>query len=583
MSNRVLQTGVKEVNLATYKVFVDGNDIGGTYGVLSIMISKHANKISSAQLILKDGDAAAETFAVSSEPLFLPGKEVELKLGYQNSEDTIFKGIIVKHGIKTRPDKASLLMLELKDAAVKMTVGRKNKYFGDVKDSDVIEEIVGAYSLENDVEATTVEHAKMVQYFVTDWDFVLSRAEANGQLVFTEDGKLVTKKPEIGEADFELAYGHNVLEFEADMDARDQYAASVSKSWDFAGQSVVEEEGEDPGMDDHGNVTAADLSKVIGLETLTQQHSGKVVDKELKEWSNAKLIRSRLAKIKGTVKTQGFKDIKPGDTIQFTGFGDRFNGKAFVASVVHSFTSDTSWYTTIGFGLDQNWFHKSFSDILETPASGLVPAISGLQNGIVTNIHEDEAGEFRVQVRIPVIDAEDAGVWARVATVDAGSNRGFFWRPEVEDEVIVGFVNDDPRDPVILGMVHSSAKAAPEEPAEDNNLKGIVTRSGMKLLFNDGLPSVTLETPGGHKVIMDEEEEQVKIEDMSGNMIVMNPDGIMIQSVKDIIMVADGDVSVEGTKINNKAADKYAAEGGSGAAVESGGQTVIKGSLVAIN
>ena len=48
-------------------------------------------------------------------------------------------------------------------------------------------------------------------------------------------------------------------------------------------------------------------------------------------------------------------------------------------------------------------------------------------------------------------------------------------------------------------------------------------------------------------------------------------------------MVADGDVEVEGTKINNKAADKYAAEGGSGAAVESGGQTVIKGSLVAIN
>ena len=324
MSSRVLQKDVNEVNLATYKVFVEGTDIGGTYGVLSILITKQVNKISTAKLILKDGDVASETFDVSNEALFLPGKEVEVKLGYENSEDTIFKGIVVKHGIKTKPDKASLLMIELKDSAVKMTVGRKNKYFADATDSDVIDEIVGAYGLEKDIEATSVSHAKMVQYFVSDWDFVLSRAEANGQLVFTDDGRVITKKPKVGAADFELAYGHNVLEFEADMDARDQYAASLSKSWDFAGQSVVEEEGEDPGLDDQGNVSAADLSKVMGLDTLIQQHSGKVVDKELKAWSDAKLIRSRLAKIKGTVKTLGFRDIKPGDTIQFAGFGDRF-------------------------------------------------------------------------------------------------------------------------------------------------------------------------------------------------------------------------------------------------------------------
>lgn len=53
------------------------------------------------------------------------------------------------------------------------------------------------------------------------------------------------------------------------------------------------------------------------------------------------------------------------------------------------------------------------------------------------------------------LDAVQGGI--RVEPVP--STPGFL--PEVEDEVIVGFLNDDPRDPIIQGMVHSSVKAVP--------------------------------------------------------------------------------------------------------------------------
>ncbi|MEM9337726.1 MAG: type VI secretion system tip protein VgrG [Bacteroidota bacterium] len=583
MADRVIPPGVDASDFSSYKILVGGSDIGGLYGLLSIFISKSVNKIASAQIILADGDVAAETFEVSSESLFLPGAEVEIQLGYNNSEDTIFKGIIVKHGIKTKPDRTSMLILELKDAAVKMTIGRKNKYFEEVTDSDVIEEIAGTYGLDVEVEATEVTHPKMVQYFVSDWDFILSRAEMNGQLVYTDDGKLITKKPEITDSPVELAYGHNVIEFEADMDARDQYAASLSKAWDYTGQEVLEEEGTDPGLDDHGNVSAAELSDVVGLENLLQQHTGKIADQELKTWADAKLIRSRLAKIKGSVKTIGFKDLKPGDTVEFAGFGDRFNGKAFISAVYHSLSAETSWYTTIQFGLDQEWFYKKFSDISDAPASGLVPPINGLHTGIVTNIHEDPDGEFRVQVRVPIIDPEDAGVWARVATLDAGENRGFFWRPEVDDEVVIGFLNDDPREPIVLGTMHSSGKPSPIEPSEENNEKGIVTRSEMKLMFDDDLVSTTLETPAGNKLLMSEDEGGITIEDENGNKIQMSADGIVIESAADMTLKASGDITVEGTNLTNSASAQYAAEGSSGAEVTSGGQVVIEGALVAIN
>jgi hypothetical protein len=63
----------------------------------------------------------------------------------------------------------------------------------------------------------------------------------------------------------------------------------------------------------------------------------------------------------------------------------------------------------------------------------------------------------------------------------------------------------------------------------------------------------------------------------------MNSDGITIESAKDLILKASGDVSIEGTGVEVKASAQLKAEGSAGAEVSSGGQTVISGSLVQIN
>jgi uncharacterized protein involved in type VI secretion and phage assembly len=95
--------------------------------------------------------------------------------------------------------------------------------------------------------------------------------------------------------------------------------------------------------------------------------------------------------------------------------------------------------------------------------------VQGLQFGLVTQIENDPDGEFRIQVRLPVIDLQSPGIWARVATLDAGQDRGTFFLPEIDDEVIVGFVNDDPRDAVVLGMLHR----LPFRPAPIIRKKGL--------------------------------------------------------------------------------------------------------------
>ena len=578
-------------NVATFTILSNGEPLSEEIGVSLITVNKSFNKIPSAHLVLFDGDVATEDFELSGTDVFKPGNTIEIKAGYQDVEDTIFKGIIVKHSIEAKNDTPSKLILDLRDVCVKMTVGRKNKYFEpDSLDSDIIEEIAGEYQgIDLDIEATTVTHQEMVQYFSTDWDFILSRAEANGMLAFVDDGKLTIKKPTMDEdAILNLFYGHNIMEFEAGMDARDQYAATKSRSWNFITQELAELDGSDPGMDEQGNISASELADVIGLSEWSLQHTGQLPDQELQSWADAKLMRSRLSKIRGRVKIIGFSDIKPGHIIELGGMGDRFNGKAFVASIYHEFSADKKWYTHIEFGVDQQWIAHKYDDILEQPASGLLPAIQGLHQGIVTNIHEDPDGEGRVQVRIPIIHPEEDGVWARLATLDAGlgdddSPRGTFFRPQPGDEVVVGFFNDDPRDPVVLGMMHSSTRPGPYDVTEDNFEKGIVTRGQLKITFNDDLKTITIETPGANKIVLDDDEGSILLEDSNGNKLQMNSDGITIESGGDVNIKASGDVNIEGSNLNHKAQSQFKAEGSGGAEMSSSGQTVIKGSVVQIN
>ena len=184
-------------NVATFDILIDGKVVDQGYQVISISVSKEINRIPTAKIVLKDGDAAAETFQISEEEEFLPGKPIIIKIGRDSKNKQLFKGIIVKHAIKVYERGETHLILDCRDEVVKMTIGRHNYYYEELKDSEIMEEVIGRYSgLSNDVEATNTKHLEMVQYHATDWDFLLMRAEANGKLVVVDDGEVIIKAPE---------------------------------------------------------------------------------------------------------------------------------------------------------------------------------------------------------------------------------------------------------------------------------------------------------------------------------------------------------------------------------------------------
>jgi len=577
--SRNIQTS-RSADLVSFKILIGGTELPATAQVMNITVEKEINRIPTAKIIFTDGDPSAQDFALSNEDLLIPGKEIEIKAGYHSDEETIFKGIIIKHSLKIRSG-GSFLTIECKDKAVKLTSGRKSKYFPDSKDSDAFEEIIGAYGINKDIEATGFQHKKLVQYNSTDWDFLVTRAQANGKVCVVDDGKITIKAPDFSQTEVKtVAFGATLLDFDAEIDARNQFSKVSSYAWDPAKQELVEVEAADPAVSLNGNLEVGELADVIGLDNLELKYGGTVADQSIQDWADAKALFNQLSKVRGRVKFQGIPACKPGTTLKLEGVGDRFNGKIYISAVRHEI-NEGQWTIDAQFGINPTWFSET-NAINDLPASGLFPAIHGLQIGIVTGL-EDPEGEDRIQVRCPMIDKDAEGIWARIASLDAGNERGAFFRPEIEDEVIVGFINDNPNDAVVLGMLNSSAKPAPLTAADANNEKGFVTREKIKFIFNDEKKSVVLETPGGKKITLDDDAGVIKLEDENSNVITINSDGIKMESGKDIILKATGDVKVEGINVSLKASAQFKGEGSAGAEISTSAVAILKGSMVQIN
>lgn len=550
----------------TVTIKVDGTELSRETGVEEIIINKEINKIPWARIRIADGDQSIEDFEVSNQDSFLPGKEIEIQFGYRSDNKTVYKGIVTNHSNYIAPKKSALLV-ECRDKAVKLTVGRKSKHYNDLSDSDIAEEIINQYGLDKEVESTSITHKDLVQYDLSDWDFIVSRMDMLGLLCVVNDGKITLKKPDLGGASvLDVLFGATILEYVAEIDARHQVKGLKAASWDYTNQEVKEVDGNEPSISEEtGNLSASDLADVIGLEKFLLINSGKLTEQELQAWADAKLQRQRLAKVRGRVKCQGFPDILPGNFIKLNGVGERFNGPVFVSGVKHLY-KEGDWTTEISFGLSSEWFAETVNPYHPQTTTGMMPAPQGLMIGIVTDI-EDPEGEHRVKVRVPVINSTEQGIWARVAMPDAGNERGMFFRPEVDDEVIVGCIHNDPRHMIILGMLNSSAKPAPISVTSTNDEKGYVSREKMKFIFNDKEKSIKIETPAGKKVTISEQDSVITIEDENSNKITMDSSGITIEAASTLTLKGGSSVKIEAPNVS----------------VNGSGTTEIKGGMVKIN
>jgi Rhs element Vgr protein len=588
--------------LVTFTVKVGGTAVPDTVQIHAVHVEKRVNKISVAKITILDGEADEGDFAVSSSTTFVPGGEVTIEAGYDSTNVLIFKGIITAQTIRVDNLIGSALEVECRDKAIKMIVGRKNLTFSKQKDSDIISTIIGTYSgLSATVTATTTQWPEQVQYYVTDWDFILSRAEANGMIVTVSDGAVSVIAPNANTSPvLKITYGIDLLEFNAQLNAVTQLGSVKASSWDFTTQAVATASSTNS-LAGPGNLASKTLSSVIGLSDYQVQTTAPLQTADLTEWTKAQLVKSDYSKIIGEAKFQGNSLVSPGQYITLAGLGDRFNGDHLVSAVVHDI-SDGNWNTETSIGLPNTWFIEE-PDVISPPNSGVLPAARGLVNGTVKQMYEDPDGQFRILVTVPMFDADGQGIWARLSNFYSTSGAGAFFLPEVRDEVVLGFLNEDPRYPVILGSMYSSSKIKPYStltPNDKNSLKSIVSKSGIYVEFNDTDKILTINTPDKNTMIFSDKDKSITIKDQNENSIVMSTSGITMKSNKDIniqaaqkvnikgdmgitVQSSSGDVATSGMNIKETAQMEYSAKGSMTAKVSSGMQMTLKSAMIMIN
>lgn len=198
--------------------------------------------------------------------------------------------------------------------------------------------------------------------------------------------------------------------------------------------------------------------------------------------------------------------------------------------------------------------------------------------GVVTD-NKDPDKLMRVKVKIPALSAQDTTWWIPVISLGAGKERGWFFLPEVNDEVLVGFEHGDMNRPIVLGALWNGQDKAPKDNGSGSNpIRTLVSKSGSKIEFDDDKNTITISDGGGKgEIVFKADDNKMIITAKSGDVVVLCPTG-------ELQMVADGGMELTASvNLDIRGGDKTNLTGSGGVTLKGSSMTSVTAGSTAIN
>ena len=503
--------------------------------------------------------------------LFVEGAEVEIDLGYVGQLRPMFKGRITAVTAQFPESGPPVVDVQGADDLHKLTRGTAYRPF-EQADSDIVRQIASQIGgLRVDVDETPRRTSPRVQMHRSDYDFLQDLAALDSYAVWVEDGTLFFKRARpTREQRLALEWGRTLQSFTPRISTAGLVKKVVVKGYDpiqkqgFTGQAEAPSQLRRPPF-------GLSASGLLAVESGSGGRSERVIDgvavaSKLEADEHAEAILNQIwqGAVTGSGTSPGHPEMRVGTILALSGIG-RFSNDYVVTRVTHSVGEggyQTSFEVNGGTGFTGR----------DRAAAGTFGRAAG--SGVIVGIvqeNKDPKGLGRVRVRLPGVTDEPIAHWARLAVPMAGAERGIFFLPEKEDEVLVAFEHGDPARPYVLGALWNGRDKPPETNADGkNNLRLLVTRSGHVLRFDD--------SPGA---------EKIELIDASGNSSLVIDTAaatITIAAAKDVVIKAEnGTIRLQAKEVEvaSTGATKVKATGGLN--LESSGPTVLKGSTVNIN
>lgn len=451
---------------------------------------------------------------------FKPGVEIEVFGGDEGAGElkSIFHGEVTALEMDLAAHGVPTLSVRGYDRSHRLQRGHHNRSFVQMTDTDIVRKIGNEMGFQVTADYTPQVHDWVFQNNQTNWEFLTERAARNGFRLYLESKThlLFRKVKDGGEGTVALEWGKNLRSFRPRLAAAPQVSEVIVRGWDPKQKQTLIGRATAP----HGlPQVAGDVRGGQVAERAFGAAKRIVVDRPVHSQAEADdVARSLCDDIGGQFLEAeglgyGVPTLKPGMMVEIENIGDRFKGKYFVTSTTHAY-SPSEGYTTL-FSVNGKR-PSTLLSLLEDEGGGRrAPLGNNIVIGLVTD-NTDPEGLARVKVKYPHLTEDHASHWVRLSSPMAGPGRGIEYLPEVDDEVLVAFEHGDIRRPYILGALWNGKDHPPMPNSEAVRGGKVVrritkTRTGHKMLFDDGEGQIRIHTAGNHQFVMSDKPQEVAV------------------------------------------------------------------------
>jgi phage protein D/phage baseplate assembly protein gpV len=515
------------------------------------------------------------SLSLISSSTFDIGKQLKVISGEDGTGAVIFNGEITALEPDFEGNGRALLVVYAYDKSHRLHRGKHSRTFLKQTDENIIQRMASEAGLSLNMTSTGVTHEFMLQNNQTNMEWILMRAEQLGYQVFVDLGEKLHFVPADTTRGLvpELEWGDNLITFRPRLTTSHQVDRAVVYSWDQLAKKEIKGEATPDNID-----TPAGIGKNGAALAQGSFGSAKsvVVAEPVQDANAAKkraegVARSRQGEFAyAEGECYGNDQLVVGGKVNIKITADaitRYSGEYKLTSVRHLYRVSTGQWTT-QFGISGRR-PDSLSGLLagNGPGDSLhTGSIQGVVPALVSNFKDPE-NLGRVKVTYPWLwnlanSTPIESDWVRIATPSAGAQRGFFYTPEVDDEVLVAFEHGDPNRPYIVGSLWNR-KDKPPMPTNQINDGSKIThrliqsRTGHIILLDD--------TSGSEQIVIrDKSQKNEIVIDTKNNSILITADkDINIEAGGNINLKAKGGVNIESTAdttIKSKAAFKAEAQ-----------------------
>ena len=384
------------------------------------------------------------------------------------------------------------------------------KSYTDKSLADIVQEVTGNYSADSLKPAVSVQKDASlpytVQYSESDFSFLYRIAQKKGQWFYFNGEELVFGKPK--SKNFTLEYGRSLHSFNIEMRAKSlgfEYVGYDPSNGETQRASSSEANYQPEGY----SKSVFESSKKLFPNSSTMLYFHSLEEGNSKTHLTDRVTTQLQSRAADLVTAKGDSDetgLRIGDVINIKepafsltgnlldGLQEQNFGSYIITDIMHICDESGNYHNTF----------DAVPDTVVSPPYGNVHSFPVAESQPATVIsNDDPAGLGRIQVAFAW--QKDSGAntpWIRMTNPHSGGGKGFYFIPEVGEEVLVGFEGGNAEKPFVLGAMYNGS-ALSEYHTSGNDKKVIQTRSGTKVIMNDAEGSIFIEDPSGNTWLMD--------------------------------------------------------------------------------